>query len=209
MESQGRRRSRHLTRQQAHLLRPTVYTVKEDHGRHLVPARPSAPTSQGWVNSDGLPLCGDPWLDEALRTGELGWRVLPLHNSRAPLVDLVEASGDRGQIQRWWMRWPWCGWGLATGQGLTARVIEGPQGAQSWSAMITQYESWQSDPEAWALTSGGPPGRTGRVMFARGYGATMEVGPGLTWRGTDDWVVLPRPGQWRLRLPPKPRRGRY
>ncbi len=119
MESQRpRRRSRHLTRQQAHLLRPTVYTVEEDHGRHLVPARPSAPTSQGWVNSDGLPLCGDPWLDEALHTGELGWRVIPLQRyGTSPLVDLDEATTDTDQIRRWWMSHPWCNWGVVTEEG--------------------------------------------------------------------------------------------
>jgi len=97
--------------------RPPIPTKPRPKAPARPPVRPRAKRSEA-INSDGLPLLGDPWLDEAIRHGNLGRRVIPLQRyGISPLVDLDEATTDTDQIRRWWMSHPWCNWGVVTEEG--------------------------------------------------------------------------------------------
>jgi predicted P-loop ATPase len=144
-------------------------------------------------------------LSAALRYGEMGWLVFPLHTAepdgtcschkgrhcnrpakhpRTP-HGVDDASSDAQRIQGWWRRWPDANIGLAAGQGMaTILDIDGDKGKVSIEEMAT------------GLMPSTPQVRTANGLhiyfqFVPDARNRVRLAPGLDIRTSGGYVVAP------------------
>jgi Bifunctional DNA primase/polymerase, N-terminal/Primase C terminal 1 (PriCT-1)/Helix-turn-helix domain len=139
-----------------------------------------------------------PLLTGARELANLGLRVFPLHHADAlghcscrdracrkiakhPRITKWQnkATTDRGQIDRWWLKWPEANVGVATGEGLIVADIDGLDGE-------LLAEDLGLPPTAYVTT------RRGRHLYYIGDGPTRAgVCSGVDIRGEGGYVVAP------------------
>ena len=167
-------------------------------------------------------------VEVALRYGEHGWPVLPLHTPTAggcscsavecgspgkhprTARGLHEASTDQSLIRGWWARWPHANVGVATGavSELLVLDVDLPDGPRS----LAELEARHRPLPATCEQRTGSGGR--QLLFAHpGTPVRNRAGvvPGIDVRGDGGYVVVPpsvhaagRAYQWTGRTPPAP-----
>ena len=153
----------------------------------------------------------------------MGWRIFPCHSivdgrcscgkarctspGKHPRTKqgFKEATNDPEQIRKWWTRWPTANIGLATGGGIAAFDIDGPEGFAEFQAFVAQHGRV---PET--LTS--QTGRGVHLVFATRDGApsVRSAARGKVHvRGEGGYIILPpsnhisgRNYQWIKKVPP-------
>ena len=172
-------------------------------GRASQPATPNLGPARRLESSDPRRL-----VEVALRYGQHGWPVLPLHtptgrgcSCSAPecgspgkhprtVRGVHEASTDQGRIRGWWARWPHANVGVATGaaSGLLVVDVDLPDGPVS----LTELEARHGSLPATCEQRTGSGGR--QLLFAHpGTPVRNRAGvmPGIDVRGDGGYIVVP------------------
>jgi hypothetical protein len=130
-------------------------------------------------------------LDEALKLGRLGFRVIPLKpGTKEPLIAdwPNKATWDEAQIREWWAKWPNANIGIATGRyrdGYFIVLDFDPRNGGAW------YDDVGKDvlPDTWVVHTGGG----GRHFYYKTpkllRGA--KLGAGVDLKGEGGYVVAP------------------
>lgn len=138
-------------------------------------------------------------LDDALKCAARIGPVIPCHpGDKLPRTKhgFYDASTDPGVIARWWMRWPDSWIGAPTGEALGAVIldIDRKGGVDGFDTLDDLGFGVLPDTPMVHTASGGlhlyfkiPPGGLRNTNGKRGRG----IGPGLDWRGTGGYVILP------------------
>lgn len=167
-------------------------------------------------------------VEVALRYGEHGWPVLPLHTPTVrgcscsaaecgspgkhprTVRGLHQASTDEGRIRGWWSRWPHANIGVATGaaSGLLVLDVDLPDGPRS----LAELQARHGPLPATCEQRTGSGGR--QLLFAHPDTPVRNrarVVPGIDVRGDGGYVVVPpslhvagHAYQWTARTPPAP-----
>src|SRR4051812_39651034 len=142
-------------------------------------------------------------LDAADLLAKRGWPVFPCHpgNKRPRTLNgFHDASTDPAVIAGWWTLWPDSWIGTPTGEPIGAVVLDidvkRPE-ANGYDTLDDLGFGILPDTPMAHTASGGlhlyfqiPPGGLRNTNGKRGRG----IGPGLDWRGTGGYVILPSPG---------------
>ena len=144
--------------------------------------------------------------ETALSYAARGWLVFPCHPDPGPdhkrpysKNGFHDASADPSVITEWWSRWPQALIGVPTGEAIGAVVLDidvkRPE-ANGYDTLDDLGFGILPDTPMVHTTSGGlhcyfkiPPGGLRNTNGKRGRG----IGPGLDWRGTGGYVIVPSP----------------
>ena len=149
---------------------------------------------------DDAPAC----VNAALAYAAGGWRVLPVHGTRAGRCTCTRAGCDTPAkhprlarwpelattdlqiIHRWWSWWPTSNVGIATGNGLLVLDVDGDVGTDSLRTLERMYGLLPETPRS--CTGGGM-----HVFFTTDAIVPNRVGiaAGLDIRSTGGFVVAP------------------
>lgn len=195
-------------------------------GRASRPATPHLEPARRLESPDPRRL-----VEVALRYGQHGWPVLPLHTpigrgcscsasecgspGKHPRTarGVHEASTGHGRIRDWWARWPHANVGVATGaaSGLVVLDVDLPDGPDSLAELEARHGSLPATCEQ-------RTGSGGRQLLFAHPGTTVRnragVVPGIDVRGDGGYIVVP-PSlhaagdryQWTGRTSPAPAPG--
>jgi len=152
-----------------------------------------------------MPAGSSPIEAALMYAGHQTWPVFPCQwgglGRKRPLIagGFREASTDRGQIERWWRRWPEALIGLATGQtsGVVVVDIDRKGGVDGFDTLDQLGAAILPDTPLVHTASRGihlyfraPESEIRNTAGARGRG----LGPGLDIRGDGGYVIVPAPG---------------
>src|SRR5262249_44175189 len=148
-------------------------------------------------------------LDAAIRYAAGGWPGFPCSSKKIPMTShgLHDATVDPAQIEKWWTATPFALIGVPTGEAIGHVVLDvdlkhGVNGFRTLAAL--GFETLPKTPTVITRSGGShiyflqPDFVLRNTTGAHGRG----IGPGLDWRGTGGYVVVPsadsgyRWGEW-------------
>ncbi|MCS3744312.1 bifunctional DNA primase/polymerase [Rhizobium sp. BK661] len=129
-----------------------------------------------------------------------GLPVFPLRWNKHPLTrhGYKDATTERGQVTRWWQRWPLALIGCPTGtqSGLLAIDIDmkpgGPDGEREWNKLLVRFGVGEPLTRMTLTPSGGR-----HLLFQYPIGgeeirnSTSRLAPGIDVRGQGGSIILP------------------
>jgi hypothetical protein len=135
-------------------------------------------------------------LQAALSYGERGWRVLPVTDTKVPMIKGWPkfASADPEQIKQWWTKHPVANIGIATGPGSGIWVldIDVKNGVNGWSSIRDRFGNIDLNVNDLGVTS--PSG--GYHLYYRWDSSlpvtvAANVLPGIDIRGETGFIIAP------------------
>ena len=135
-------------------------------------------------------------LQSALSYGERGWRVLPVTDTKVPLIKGWPkfASADPDQISQWWTQYPTANIGIATGpeSGIWVLDIDVKNGINGWHSIKERFGNLDFDGNDLGVTS--PSG--GYHLYYQWDSSlpvtvAANVLPGIDIRGETGFIIAP------------------
>ncbi|MHB8188953.1 MAG: bifunctional DNA primase/polymerase [Ferrimicrobium sp.] len=142
-----------------------------------------------------------PTSSDAIALAELGWAVGPIRpKGKAPLTShgVKDFTKDKGEIERYWRRYPNANIGIATGtaSGIYVLDIDVKDGAPGWESLAELERQGCDLPEPGRTAMVATPSGGAHIYFLLEEGEILtntagKVGPGLDTRGEGGYVVAP------------------
>jgi hypothetical protein len=138
-------------------------------------------------------------LEAALSYATRGWRLFPVGDDKHPLIKNwpLCASTDPATIEEWWKHWPGALIGTPTGERFVVLDVDvksatayGPDTLAELCPILPDTPIAHTRSGGFHLYFAPPKGELRNTNGGRGRG----IGPGLDWRGTGGFVIIPPSG---------------